>query len=204
MLSVVVGIFLFKKAVPIEQAIPYKNLLGQVGAWSNRVDAISGERDGYKSERDREVMARQSAEQKLVPYMILLGLSTTNAPFEKKVDIILEKVDAVLAASTNEIQKLKAKISALEPKPFKVRLCAFLDSLDKRIVPALEAGPVNYKGRFSLHQYKELKGFLAEQESRYVAIVSEKELASIEMLGVKASATWEIELFIAQTLVTLP
>jgi hypothetical protein len=55
----------------------------------------------------------------------------------------------------------EAKAVAL-PKPFKVRLIAFLNALDKRIIPELAAGQTNFFGNFTLAQFAEIQKLAAE------------------------------------------
>jgi hypothetical protein len=67
-------------------------------------------------------------------------------------------------------QIAEARAAAL-PKPLKIRLIAFLDSLDKHIMPALAAGQTKFSGSMRSFQLEDLKKLCAEPDSsQYITL----------------------------------
>jgi hypothetical protein len=71
-----------------------------------------------------------------------------------------------------ELQRqVSAATEATRQKPFKVRLIAFLDSVDKRIVPALAAGQTVFPGQLGDSQFTDLKRLAGEPGAQeYVTV----------------------------------
>jgi hypothetical protein len=97
------------------------------------------------------------------------------------------------ARQAKQLTEAHSKIGALQPKPFKVRLVAFLDSLDKRIMPALAAGQTKFSGEFSPAQFADLQRMAAEDGAQQFVLFHPGAYQFIGVGGPKFPAEFEIK-----------
>ena len=121
-----------------------------------------------------------------------------------------ESIEKELEQKKATTQELRQKIDTLEkrieavpqPKPLESRRKALLDKIDKRILPALATQDVRCTARVNMQVMDELRELEAEPgAAQYFTITRSKNVASVEMLGVTAQATYDITLNISKRLV---
>ena len=88
-------------------------------------------------------------------------------------------------------QIAEAKAAAL-PKPLKIRLIAFLDSLDKRIMPALAAGQTKFRGDFTPAQFSDLQRLSSEPDAAAYILFHPSSMIGIGMGGQVNPAEFEL------------
>ena len=178
-------------------------LSGAIGYWvtakvdSSTIGDLSEQVKTLTREKDTALTNLRISDNALAPWKTLANSQFPEKPINERMNLLFANMQEQIKQLANQIDR-----AVPPPKSLKERLRICLDSIDTRIMEALQTQPVSFEGKVDFRKVEALKILSEEQEaSEYITIISISEADGVSFSGTRMGGTDIVKFFVTRKLI---